>query len=178
MPEFLFASYRVLMLITYSFASLYVLVLGFFGLRQGHVFFTLPETETHTISPKIKNKPNKIPIPGDKAFLNRLIQFMEDEKPYLDSELTLKKLSKMLKVKQELLSNTINTQLNQNFFDFINKYRIEAFKIQSLMESNKHLSILGLAFQCGFNSKASFYRAFKKFEGMSPGEYFQQSQVL
>ncbi len=98
---------------------------------------------------------------------------MEREHPYLDPEINITKLSRMLDVRPEYLSEVLNDKLGQNFFDFINRYRIEAFKTQCISETNKHLSIVGIAYSCGFNSKASFYRAFKKFEGKTPIAYMQ-----
>lgn len=99
---------------------------------------------------------------------------MEEEQPYLDPELNLAKLSNMMGTKPELISEVLNSSLKQNFFDFINKHRIEDFKIKCLSEENKHLSIMGIAYDCGFNSKAAFYRAFNKFEGSSPSAYISK----
>jgi len=102
---------------------------------------------------------------------------MEQEQPWLDPEITLGKLSGMLEVRPDFLSEVINKALNRNFFDFINHYRIEEFKTQVLRADKRHFSILGLAYECGFNSKASFYRAFGKFEGLSPTQYIQQVSI-
>lgn len=79
-----------------------------------------------------------------------------------------------MKAKPEIISEVLNSSLNQNFFDYINKYRIEDFKIKCLNKENKHLSIMGIAYECGFNSKAAFYRAFNKFEAISPTAYISK----
>lgn len=172
---FNFATYRDLILVTYSIGSVYILFLGYFGLQQGNIFISnLPPTAKPAATANEQLSANPPQKPEHLSFINKLTHFMEARQPYLDPELTLAKLSDMLKVKPDFLSEVINTKLNQNFFDFVNKYRIEEFKIQRLKESNRHLSILGLAYDCGFNSKASFYRAFKKFEGISPTAYIQQ----
>jgi len=99
---------------------------------------------------------------------------MELKQPYLDPELTISRLSEMLNVKVDFLSDVLNSQLNQNFFDFINRYRVGEFKNQCTLKANSHLSIMGIAYNCGFNSKASFYRAFRKFEGISPSAYIER----
>lgn len=164
---FHFAPYKILMMAAYGFAVVYVLFIGFFGLKQTNVFLTVPDYD--------RTRPlTERNIARDESdFITRLREFMKTEKPYLDPELNISKLSEMLKVKPEYLSQVLNEQLGQNFFDFINKYRIEEFKEQCTSDKNKHLSIVGVAFDSGFNSKASFYRAFKKFEHKTPIAYIR-----
>ena len=70
-----------------------------------------------------------------------------------------------------LLSQVINVGARRNFNDFVNEYRVDEFKRQVRNPANAHLSFLGLALDCGFNSKATFNRAFKKFTGLSPKEF-------
>lgn len=163
---FNFATYKFLMALTYSFASLYILFLGYFGLKQPDVFTSskrLPEFFYKSLK-ETNTKPNDT----SDEFITSLLRIMETQKPYLDPELTLSALSKLVNVKPEFLSRVINSQLNQNFFDFINSYRVGEFKNQCVSKINSHLSIVGIAYNCGFNSKASFYRTFKKSEGISP----------
>lgn len=167
---FHFAGYQLLMLVTYSFASVYILVLGYFGLQQENVF-TQKNIDNDVF--KRLEDPKKPDKPQNPDAINQLLTHMETEKPYLDPELSILKLSSQLTLKTETVSTALNNHLGQNFFDFINKYRIDEFKIQALLDENKHLSIMGLAYDCGFNSKAAFYRAFKKFEGISPSAYIQ-----
>ena len=172
---FHFATYKYLMFLTNIFATVYVLFLGYFGIRQGNIFInSMGVTRKSDVEPAS----NEIPSPAittDDAFIRTLIRNMEEKQPYLDSEITISRLSELLDVKIEFLSEVLNSRLKQNFFDFINKYRIEEFKIQSILKANNHLSIMGIAYNCGFNSKASFYRAFRKFEGMSPTDYIERS---
>ncbi len=101
----------------------------------------------------------------------KLLHLMEDEKPYLESELSLGDLARKLKIAPPLLSQVINTGFEKNFNDFVNAYRVEAFKNCIGSEDLKHLTLLGVALECGFNSKATFNRAFKKHTGQSPSEY-------
>lgn len=96
---------------------------------------------------------------------------MQQEKPYLESELTLSDLARQLHITSSLLSQIINVGFNKNFNDFVNAYRIEAFKIRLQKSDYQHLTLLGIALECGFNSKATFNRAFKKHTGQSPSEY-------
>jgi len=90
---------------------------------------------------------------------------------YKDDDLTLYKLAAMLKVSSNHLSQVINSIEGCSFFDFINFHRIEAVKKIIALDEKKHLTILGIAYECGFNSKAAFHRAFKKFTCVTPTEY-------
>ncbi|MFM9950374.1 MAG: helix-turn-helix domain-containing protein [Saprospiraceae bacterium] len=101
----------------------------------------------------------------------KLLHLMEDEKPYLEPELSLADLARKLKIAPPLLSQVINIAFEKNFNDFINAYRVEAFKNCIGSEDLKHLTLLGVALECGFNSKATFNRAFRKHTGQSPSEY-------
>lgn len=171
---FHFATYKFLMFITYSFASVYILFLGYFGLKQGNIFINSSERYSELTDELIKNKASYSFEITDNDFINTLILNMEKNQPYLDPEITISKLSELLNVKTEFLSEVLNSQLNRNFFDFINLYRVGEFKNQCISRNNNHLSIMGIAYNCGFNSKASFYRAFKKFEGISPTTYIER----
>ncbi len=170
---FHFATYKFLMALTYSFASVYILFLGYFGLKQSDVFISKNGKTFELRDNKWKDSSGKV-ITIDNEFVTSLLSIMQTKQPYLDPELTLAALSKQLNVKPEFLSEVLNSQLNQNFFDFINRFRVGEFKNQCISKSNSHLSIMGVAYNCGFNSKASFYRAFKKFEGISPTAYMER----
>lgn len=103
--------------------------------------------------------------------LNRLKQVMESEKPYLNSNLTLPELSKTVSTPPNYLSQVINEQLQMNFFDFINSYRIETAK-QLMVNPLPHtLTILDVAMESAFNSKSAFYSAFRKQMGITPSQY-------
>jgi AraC-like DNA-binding protein len=172
---FRFASYYELAQIAYSFSTIYVLFIGYFGIKQGRIFTdTQIIEEEQPIQNSNKNKSYTSGKNDYSAIINRLTFLMEQGQPYLDPELNLAKLSSLMKTKPELISEVLNSSLNQNFFDYINKYRIEEFKLKCLSEENKHLSVIGIAYDCGFNSKAAFYRAFNKFEGMSPTTYISK----
>lgn len=98
---------------------------------------------------------------------------METDKAYLNPELNLSDLAKMANMSRGQLSEIVNTAFDKNFNDFVNGYRVEAFK--NMLKENKHqqLSLLGIAQECGFNSKATFNRVFKKLTDLSPTEYLK-----
>ena len=125
--------------------------------------------------------PTTIAIPEDKSDYEEksisdtdivlVKKLMEVEKAYLNPELNLSDLAKMAGMTRGQLSEIINTSFKKNFNDFVNTYRVEAFK--NMLKANKHkqLSLLGIAQDCGFNSKATFNRVFKKLTNYSPTEY-------
>lgn len=102
---------------------------------------------------------------------NKLEILMTTEKPFLEPALTLSDLAKILGVNSAVLSRAINLGFGKNFNDFVNEFRIDEVKKKLAGEDAKNLTLLGVAFECGFNSKATFNRAFKKFTGVSPKEY-------
>ncbi len=94
---------------------------------------------------------------------------MQSEKPYLDDKLTLQKLAEQIKLPEKQLSSLINQQTGKHFFDFINEFRINDAK--SLLKSQPQLTVLEILYEVGFNSKSSFYTAFKKETGLTPTDY-------
>ncbi len=113
----------------------------------------------------------------NEAFKTRLLNIMERHQPFLQPELTLQELANLLEIPPNTLSKLINSDFNQNFNDFINAYRVEEVK-QKLFDSRlQHLSILGIAFESGFNSKATFNRAFRKHAGVSPTEFVAAQKI-
>jgi AraC-like DNA-binding protein len=103
-----------------------------------------------------------------KALLNEL---MIQKEPYLDSELNLSKLAKQLNITSHQLSYVINNGYHENFYGFVNKYRVEkAKKLLIDDEANKY-SMLGIAFESGFNSKTAFNTTFKRITGNTPSEF-------
>lgn len=107
----------------------------------------------------------------ESQYLETLITFMNDKKPYLDFELTLQKLSVKTEIPEKELSLLINHHLGKHFFDFINEYRINDAKKLLQAPSKKDLTVLEILYEVGFNSKSSFYSAFKKATNQTPTQY-------
>lgn len=106
----------------------------------------------------------------DKALVAHL---MDTEHAYLNPELNLSDLATMAAMTRGQLSEIINTGFGKNFNDFVNGYRVEAFKAKLKNQEHQQLSLLGIALDCGFNSKATFNRVFKKLTNYSPSEYLK-----
>lgn len=150
---------------------------GFYGFRQTAIFsgrdFDLD---------RIKSiEKNEIPVAAYaksgldstkiEPMAQELASYMKNGKPYLNEDLSLPILAEHCAFSQTQLSQIINQHFKLSFYDFVNSYRIEQAK--EMIGSSKfgHLSILGIAFECGFKSKSSFNRYFKKYTGVSPSEF-------
>ena len=99
---------------------------------------------------------------------------METDKPYLNSELTLRELAGKLSMSTHNLSEILNTRLNQNFYDFINRYRVEEVKRRLAENESEKYNLIAIAFDSGFNSKSAFNTIFKKQTGTTPSQYRKQ----
>lgn len=115
--------------------------------------------------------PVKIPsdFKREPEQLKQLLTLMETEKPYLDDTLTLQKLAEKINMPEKQLSLLINQSAGKHFFDFVNEFRINNAK--ALLKEQPQLTVLEILYQVGFNSKSSFYTAFKKETGVTPTDY-------
>jgi ligand-binding sensor domain-containing protein/AraC-like DNA-binding protein len=124
---------------------------------------------------KLKQKYRNSTLDPEKAerYLKKLIHFLEVEKLYRDEAITLISLAKRMSIAPRYLSQIVNEQLNKNFRELINGYRIEEAKelLTNPGKKERDFSIMAIAFEVGFNSKEVFNRTFKKYTGMTPTEY-------
>jgi AraC-like DNA-binding protein len=130
--------------------------------------------------PEAKKKYEKSALPANAAdeMMEKLKQYMNTQKPFLNSELGLAELAAALSMSTHHLSQLINEGLNQNFFDFVNSYRIEEIKKQLHDPKLSHIKIEEIAFQNGFNSKSAFNTAFKKFTQTTPSQFRKEVNIL
>lgn len=189
-------------------ASLFVLWLGYFGIKQVQVFSqstSLSDPETYLnlnqkfIKNKIQESENDI-NPGTKSLSDnsegskylksslsdhqvnqihdRLIELMKNEKPFKNPDLTLNELAKSLDVHPNSISQVINSKEKKNFYELINEKRVEEFLNRISQSSSQQYTLLAIAYDCGFNSKASFNRNFKKYTGLPPRDYLKQQLII
>ena len=106
--------------------------------------------------------------------IDALKKYMQEQQAYLNVDLKQSEVAAVIGYPTYLLSAIFTHYLKIGYYDFINNYRVEQFK-QSVSEGkHKKYTLVTLAEKCGFKSKASFFRAFKKFTGTTPNEYIQQ----
>lgn len=106
----------------------------------------------------------------------KIESYMAEHKPYLDGDLTLTSLAGQLEINPNQLSQILNEGLGENFYRFINRYRVEEIKRLLLNPAFAHYNILGIAFHAGFSTKSTFNKTFKELTGLSPSEYVKQNR--
>ena len=146
--------------------TIIVYVLAYLGLRNSEVL-------TGREEPPAVKKYEKSTLTPERAerYLQRLQRAMELEKVYTDGDLTLQKLATKLSIPVQHLSQVVNEHHQQNILEFINAYRVEEAKRRLRDPEKKHLSILAIAEDVGFNSKSSFNAVFKKYTNLTPSEF-------
>jgi AraC-like DNA-binding protein len=177
-----------------TFFCPFLCVLSFFGVRQSQVFHESfdgreeAEIETVNIEPDVevetedkiesstlqkKSKCRSLHLSEDQleGYLTKLEAYVQSEKPYLNSNLTLGDLAEALDIPKHHLTKTLNLKLQKNFFNYVNEYRIAEFKSLIQDPQNATQTIMALAFQVGFNSKSAFNNFFKKSTQMTPTEF-------
>jgi AraC-like DNA-binding protein len=111
----------------------------------------------------------------DETLRSLLLEHLVINKPYLEPELSLTDLAKQLKTTPAILSKLINEGFGQNFNDFINEYRIRELMDKLRLGEHRSQTLLGLALDSGFNSKATFNRSFKKLTSLNPKEWMARN---
>jgi AraC-like DNA-binding protein len=177
----------------FSLVALFVLLLGYFGIKQVGIFtqgkianlkipLTHEDRETVHVSespnePKAKYLKSTLKVEILQEIHSKLITQMDGQKLFLNAELTITDLANSLAVHPNHLSQVINSIESKTFYDFVNGRRVEEFKKLVALPENQKYTLLALALECGFNSKTAFYRNFKNATGQSPTQYLKQQHI-
>ncbi len=149
-----------------------LIVLILVAAAAGALWFSRKKEEDKQIKPQEPKYKTSALLPETvEQVLPRLMKLMEEEKVFLNADLTLKPLAARLNVHYNYLSQIINEQMKQSFNDFINNYRIEEARKKLVDPAEKDKTVLDIAYETGFYSKSVFNTAFKKFTGMTPSEF-------
>ncbi len=162
--------------------SVVIYVFGYRAMRQPEIFSdvseaALPEASNLSLVHPAAGKYEKSGLAESKAqvLLSILDQLMGEQKIYLDPTLNLQQLAARLGISPHQVSQLLNQFRGESFSDFVNGYRVEHFKKAVTDPNNAHLSLLAIAFESGFNSKAAFNAVFKKMTGQTPSEFARQA---
>ncbi len=161
---------------------LVIYAIGFYALKQPTIFFDTFQITDGQASPSApvnisssqqatKYKYSGLTPEDISLYKERLLHYLESEKTYLNSDLNLKDIAEYLNIPPHQLSQVINTGTKGNFYDLINKYRIQEAKRRLTDPGKQNLSILDIAYEVGFNSKSAFNNAFKRYTDMTPSQY-------
>jgi AraC-like DNA-binding protein len=164
-----------------------IYALGFYGIRQSSIFSRLKHYEQPTELIEQTQQGQSSNVKGHKKYTKSslsqseserlskvLLDLMKQDKPYLDSELSLPKLASSLNASTNHVSQVINERFSMKFFDFVNSYRVEEAKRKLVNLDSRQTTILDVALDSGFNSKSAFYAGFKKHTSMTPSEFRKQ----
>jgi AraC-like DNA-binding protein len=177
--------------LTFSFVLYYIALTGYSNTAHSKIGFKMSVFDSKPIlllNPSLDNfnqTENVIDIDYEDYSEKKLVEIeawklqienlILSEKLYQNPELSLTEVAKKLKTNTSIISKAINQGFAMNFNDFINNYRVEAVKVMFTKGEHKKSTLLGIAYDCGFNSKATFNRAFKKNTGLSPKDYLVKS---
>lgn len=156
----------------YAFAAVYTLYLGYYGFKQGDVF---TQSKVEIALDDLVDKKQESVEPAQEE-IAELQQLMDREKLHTDPELTLAQLARAAGLTPVRLSSLLNQQMGMNFFEFVNRLRVEEFKQQALSDGGKKLNLMGIAYNSGFNSKPTFNRVFRSYTGKTPSEWLAEQQ--
>jgi len=158
--------------------ALFTFILGYFGFLQPDIhnettkmFQPGSEKKKLEVHSSKKYQRNRLDDNERNQFKEELLEFIEKNKPYLDSSLTLQDLAEKINITHYHLSQLINDSLGKNFYNFINELRVEHVKHELKKPKNAERRVLDIALESGFNSKSSFNTMFKKVTGTTPTEY-------
>lgn len=152
--------------------AVFIYVMGYLSLRQREIhseevhFIRAPKYQRSGLSPE-----------QSENYLRRLQQFMDSKKIYTKNDLTLNELAECVAVPAHHLSQIINDRLQQNFYDFVNNYRVAEAKRRLLDPAYRHFTILAIAYDVGFSSKSVFNAAFKKHANMTPSQFKKAAEA-
>jgi AraC-like DNA-binding protein len=158
---------------TISAILLMLTVLNIFFIANAIVFQGLkfPEIFHEEVSNKQKYEKNLLTELEKNKYAEKLREYMITQKPYLNPALSLSDLAEKLGLSAYTLSQVMNLALKQNFYDFVNSYRVEESKKLFTSENGNGSTILEVIYKSGFNSKSVFNVAFKKYTGTTPREF-------
>lgn len=163
-----------------SLASVIFIIYGTLMLRP-KFFHDFPHQILNTeeaLEEKTKYQSSSLKEHQKNMYQTKLIEHMDQQKSYLDPELTITEFSEQLNIPSYYLSQIINERLDCNFLDFVNQYRIATAKKKLRNDSLAHFTVMSIAYESGFNSKTAFYAAFKKNVGVTPSQFRKQGDLV
>ena len=156
---------------SYWLLGLFLIALGVAGLQQSNLASVQFQGEPVPDAPAALIAPSKIVADVNPDHVARIRRAMDVEKLYLNPTLTLTELAQHVALNPKIVSQVINAGIGKSFNDFVNDYRVDEVKQRLRTNDMTRLTLLGIAFESGFNSKTTFNRIFRQHTGQSPSEF-------
>ncbi len=147
-----------------------VIILGVLALVLAYKAFYQEGQEQIVYPKKEMAEPNQVET-IDPELLNIIQSRMKTHQDYLDPILSLRVFASNCQMPSRTVSRYINQHLGQSFHQFVNDYRVQEFKRRAILKEERGMTLEGIAYDCGFNSKATFNRIFKASTGLTPSQY-------
>lgn len=155
---------------------IFIYILSYFGFKQQYLVsnsspVVLSKFLFRESNPEKYQKSGLKDISKVEEYLKSLVEYMNKFEPWKDNELSVAKLSELTGIPRHYITQILNDNLQKNFYTFVNEYRTEYAKKLIVSQNYSHWSIVSIAFESGFNSKAAFNSFFKKYTGMTPSDF-------
>ena len=146
----------------------FISIVSYFAFMQPDVFNGKPIEQVIPL-PFIKYKKTGLSKGLSNELKFKLIDYMENDKIYIESNLSLNDIANLLNISRNQASQIINENFDKSFYDFVNSYRI--IEAKKMLNNHEGLNFNKIAYSVGFNNRVSFYKSFKKFTGLNPTQY-------
>jgi AraC-like DNA-binding protein len=163
--------------LTFVLITFFSFAYSFYAIRQPEILefpSSAPEGEAETRESN-EGRYARSGLRDDQAdeYLTRLLRYMDDEKPFLNGDLSISDLARKTGIPKHYITEVLNEKYGRNFFSFINEYRVREVLNRINDSRYQHYTILAIAFDSGFNSKSTFNSFFKAYTGKTPSAYRQ-----
>ncbi len=162
-------------ILTFIFIAFFSFAYSFYAIRQPEIldYPVVSRSETENVAQTGTEKYAKSGLRPEQAeeYLTRLLTIMDEEKPFLDGDMTIHDLSQKTGIPRHHITEVLNEKYGRNFFTFVNEYRVREVISRINDPKYQHYTILAIAFDAGFNSKSTFNTIFKTYTGNTPSEY-------
>ncbi|BDD06758.1 helix-turn-helix domain-containing protein [Aureibacter tunicatorum] len=162
-------SFTILSPISFTLISFIAIILY----MQKH---NIEESNAILKTPKVENSKNKWEKSHAENLIQNLKNYMANSKCYKDPNLKVSDVAKEINIQPYELSHLVNNYMGRNFINFINEYRINEAKI--LLDTQEHLTVEGIGYECGFNSKSTFFTTFKSNTNLTPSKYKKRNKKV
>ena len=159
----------------FIFITFFSFAYGFYAIRQPVIFDGVFNDEDNNgdMSTEVHGKYARSGLREEQAgeYLQKILAYMDEEKPYLEGDLTIHDMSRKTGIPRHYITEVLNEKHGRNFFTFINEYRVREVISRIKDPRFQHYTILAIAFDAGFNSKSTFNTIFKAYTGKTPSQF-------